>query len=36
MESRWRRESQVNAESIEVSEQFSWDKTAKGFENGWR
>ena len=32
MESRWRRESQVNAESIEMDEQFSWDKTAKGFE----
>ena len=32
MESRWRRESQVNAESIEMDEQFSWDKTAKEFE----
>lgn len=34
IESRWRRESQVNVENIEMGEQFSWDKTAKEFENG--
>jgi len=32
IESRWRRESQVNVENIEMGEQFSWDKLLKSLK----